>query len=263
MPARRDGGDAMQPVDLLIDPNVQASNERRCVGVGVVQLEPVAPTLRRVSEPLVDDKPREGRRLRGLIEFAKRRLGRCPAVGGADNRRADSTEGHGIDTTAVGIEQRDRVARLAKAEAGPQPVALPFAAPDAEQARLAKRGAVGECERVVVAIAQRPTGEIDRHLAKVSQLDKVRLGRERRLHVHLVDDDRRLGGIGTGLAGRAGLGRAVAPVRRRAGVSQRIDQLERVAVAVGQAWPDAAVAVGHLDDTPPPGVEQGQALAVV
>ena len=35
-----------------------------------------------------------------------------------------------------------------------------------------------------------------------------------------------LGGIGTGLAGRAGLGRTVAPVRRRAGVSQRIDQLE-------------------------------------
>ena len=169
----------MQPVDLLIDPNVQAGNERRCVGVGVVQLEPVAPTLRRVSEPLVDDKPREGRRLRGLIEFAKRRLGRCPAVGGADNRRADSTEGHGIDTTAVGIEQRDRVARLAKAETGPQPVAFRRAAPDAEQGRLAKRGAVRETKRVAVAIAQRPTGEIDRHLAKVSQLDKVRLGRER------------------------------------------------------------------------------------
>ena len=49
----------MQSVDLLIDPNVQAGNECGCVGVGVVQLEPVAPALRRVSEPLVDDKPRE------------------------------------------------------------------------------------------------------------------------------------------------------------------------------------------------------------
>ena len=198
-----------------------------------------------------------------MIEFTKRRLGRCPAVGRADNRRADGAEGHGIDTATAGIEQRHRVARLAKAEAGPQPVALPLAAPDGEQARLAKRGAVGEIKCVVVAIAQRPAGEIDRRLAKVSQLDKVRLGRERRLHVHLVDDDRRNGSGCGGPAGRTRFRRAVTPVRRRAGVGQRIDQLERVAVAVGQAWPGAAVVVVHLDDSPPLGVEQRKAFTVV
>ena len=34
-------------------------------------------------------------------------------------------------------------------------------------------------------------------------------------------------------------------------------------VAVGQAWPGVAVAVINLDNPPPLGIEQGQALAVV
>ena len=36
-----------------------------------------------------------------------------------------------------------------------------------------------------------------------------------------------------------------------------------MAVTVGQAWPSAGVAVVHLDDSPPLGIEQGQALTVV
>ena len=210
----------MQSGDLLIDPDVQAGDERRNVGVGVVQLEPVALALRRVGEPLVDDEFRKGRRLDGLIQLAERRLGRCPTVCRTDNRRADDTKGHGIDATAFGIKQPHRVAALAKAKAGPQPVALAFAAPDTEQPSLAKLGAVGELKRVAIAVAQRPAGEIGRSLANVSQLNKILLGRERRLNVHLVDDDRRWVGRRTGSTGRAGLGRAVAPVRRRAGVGQ-------------------------------------------
>ena len=46
---------------------------------------------------------------------------------------------------------------------------------DIEQARLAKHGSIGKSERVVVAITKYPAGDIDLRLAKVLQLDKVRL----------------------------------------------------------------------------------------
>ena len=163
----------MQPVNLLIDSNVQAGDERRGIGIWVVQLEPVAAALPSVGEPFIDDKLREGRRFRGFIEFAKRRLGRCPAVRRADNRRADGPECYGINALAIGIKQRNRIARLIKAKAGSQPVALHRAAPDTKQASLAKCCTVRECERVVITITQRPAREINGRLSKILQFDKV------------------------------------------------------------------------------------------
>ena len=263
MAARRNGRDGVQAANLLAHPNVQAGDERRRVGVRIVQLQPVAPALLRVGEPFVDDELGQFRRLDGLIRLAEGRLGRRPAVGRTGDRPAHRAECHGVDPPVVGIEQRHRVARLAKPKPNAQAFAPAVAAPDAEQPRLAKRGAVGHFKRVAVAVPQRPAGEIDRRLAKVAQLDKVRLGRERRLHVYLVDDDRRRIGSRAGFAGRAGLGRATAPVRRRAGIAQQVDQLKRTAFAVGRAWPSAAVTVVHLDHPPPTEVEQGQPLAVV
>ena len=259
----RDRGDAVQSADLLPHPDVQAGDECRGGGMRVVKLNPVTPALLRKGHPLVDDQ--RGRVGQGdrLVCRAKGWAAKRPTVVGTDDGSVDGTKRNGVHTATIGIKQRHRVSPLAKAKVGTNAVQIPRPAPDTQQARLAKRCPLGQRELVATAIAKHPALEVDLRLAKVSQLNEILLGAVRRPDMHLVDDHGRGADAGSRLARRTGLGRAGRPVGRRAGISQQIDQLQRMTVAVGQSWPGAAVAEVHLNHPTPVHVEQSQPLAAV
>ena len=222
----RDGGDSVQAADLLPHPDVQAGDEGRRGGMRIVKLDPVTPALLRKGHPLVDDqRSRVGQGDRFVCR-AKGWAAKRPAVVRADDGSVDATKRNGVHTATIGIKQRHRVSPLAKAKVGTNAVRIPRATPDAQQARLAKRGTLGQRELVAATIAEHPTLEVDLRLAKVSQLDEILLGIVRRSDVHLVDDHDRGADAGSRLAGRTGLGRTGRPVGRRTGISQQINQLQ-------------------------------------
>ena len=229
----------------------------------VVKLDPVTSALLREGQPLVDDQRGRVGQYDRLVCRAEGRAAKRPAVVRTDDGSVDATKGNGVHTATIGIKQRHRVSPLAKAKVGTNAVRIPRATPDAQQARLAKRCPLGQRELVATAIAKHPALEVDLRLAKVSQLNEILLGAVRRSDMHLVDDHGRSADAGSRLARRTGLGRAGRPVGRRAGISQQIDQLQRMTVAVGQSWPGAAVAKVHLNHPAPVHVEQGQPLATI
>ena len=180
-------------------------------------------------------------------------------------------EAQHVDALALRIEQRDGVAVVVHRKPGVQPGRLHGVIhPDHEITVGLDYCASGEVKLSGLGrvVAQAPVLQVHISAGDVLQLDKVGergavWHRADILGEHLVEDDQRLRAAGAGLAGRAALGQAGAPVGRRVGIAVGVAQYERVAVAVRRAWPSAVVVVVHRQHGLAIAIEQGQTLALV
>ena len=180
-------------------------------------------------------------------------------------------EAQHVDAFPFRVEQRDGVAVVVQREAGVQPGRLRgVIQPHHEIAVGRDHGAGREIEfpglgRVV---AQAPVLQVHAGSGDVFQLHVVGEGgavlhRGDILGEHLVEDDQRLRAAWAWPAGGAALGQAGTPVGRRVGVALRLAKHERVAVAIGLAWPSAAVIVVHRQHRLAVAIDQGQSLTLV